>query len=152
MTASAISQPYFEDVQVDDRLPEREFGPLCIEDTVRWAGLQENWQRLHFDRDDVRARNGLRTFISSGAYRQALLQRMLTDWCGPRGMLRRLTIRHTYSTFEGDLMRYSAKVVEKSPNPADPWVRCAFESHNQDGRQILIGECVLQLPVRDTPR
>jgi len=80
---------YFEEIEPGDSAPSRQYGPLTIVDTVRWAGLQENWQHLHFDRDHVQRHNGLRTFIASGAYRQALLMRMLTDWIGPRGMLRR---------------------------------------------------------------
>jgi acyl dehydratase len=113
---------YFEDVAVSDKIPAREFGPLTIVDTVRWAGLQENWQHLHFDRDHVREHNGLKTFIASGAYRQALLMRMLTDWIGPRGRLRKISIRHTHSTFEGDLMRFSATITKKSIDPSDPRV------------------------------
>ena len=57
--------------------------------------------------DHVREHNGLKTFIASGAYRQALLMRMLTDWIGPRGWLQKISLRHTYTTFEGDLMRLS---------------------------------------------
>jgi len=144
-----VVQPiYFEDVAVGTRLPTREHGPLTIVDTVRWAGLQENWQHLHYDRDQVRERNGLRTFIASGAYRQALLMRLITDWIGPRGLLAKLSIRHTYSTFEGDYMRFSGEVVEKSAAPDDPWLTCALEGHNQDNRQILTGHCTVRLPTR----
>jgi hypothetical protein len=53
-----------------------------------------------------------------------------------------------YSTFEGDLMRYSGRVVEKSPTPDDPWITCELEGTNQDGRQILTGRCTLVLPSR----
>ena len=95
-----MDQVHFEDVVVGAEIPVREYGPLTLVDTVRWAGLQENWQHLHFDRDHVREHNGLKTFIASGAYRQALLMRMLTDWIGPRGWLQKISIRHTYSTFE----------------------------------------------------
>src|SRR5688572_11167627 len=105
-------QLYFEDVHPGDCLPEREYGPLTLVDTVRWAGLQENWARLHFDRDYVRQHSNLKSFIASGAYRQALLVRMLTDWMGPRGLLYKLSLRHTHPTFEGDLMRYSGKILE----------------------------------------
>ena len=62
-----MNQPiYFDDVTVGDPIPPREYGPLTIVDTVRWAGLQENWQHLHYDRDHVREHNGLSTFIASG--------------------------------------------------------------------------------------
>src|SRR5436853_7652397 len=121
---------YFEDANVGDLFPGREYGPLTIVDTVRWAGLQENWQHLHFDRDHVREHNGLPTFIASGAYRQALLMRLVTDWIGPRGHLRKLSLRHTASTYEGDLMRFSGEVVAKSATADDPWLECALEGHN----------------------
>ena len=140
---------YFEDVAVGDKIPPREFGPLTIVDTVRWAGLQENWQHLHFDRDHVREHNGLKTFIASGAYRQALLVRMLTDWIGPRGRLRKISVRHTHSTFEGDLMRFSGTITEKSTDPSDPRIACELNGTNQEDRQILTGRCTLTLPRRD---
>jgi len=141
-------QRFLDDVQPGAELVAGEYGPLTIIDTVRWAGLQENTQQLHYDRDWVREHAGLRTFIASGAYRQALLMRMLTDWLGPRGRLRKLGIRHTYSTFEGDTMRFAARAVEKSADPADPWIECELAGANQEGRQILTGRCTLVLPTR----
>ena len=147
-----MEQVYFEDVGVGDSIPAREYGPLTIVDTVRWAGLQENWQHLHYDRDNVREHNGLKTFIASGAYRQALLMRMLTDWIGPGGWLRKISIRHTYSTFEGDMMRFSAQIAEKSTDPADFWITCDLVGSNQEDRQILTGRCTLILPGRPAKR
>lgn len=145
-----MDQVHFEDVIVGTEIATREYGPLTIVDTVRWAGLQENWQHLHFDRDHVREHNGLTTFIASGAYRQALLMRMLTDWIGPRGWLQKISIRHTYSTFEGDMMRFNAKVAAKSSEASDSFVICDLEGSNQENRQILTGRCTLILPRRRT--
>ena len=139
---------FLEDIDIGDLIPAREYGPLTIVDTVRWAGLQENVQHLHFDRDHVRQHNGLRTFIASGAYRQALLIRMLTDWIGPRGWLRKINVRHTYSTLEGDMMRFSAQVADKSADFSDPWIVCDLGGQNQEDRQILTGRCTLILPLR----
>ena len=139
---------FFDQVRIGDSIPPREHGPLTIVDTVRWAGLQENVQHLHFDRDHVRQHNGLPTFIASGAYRQALLIRMLTDWIGPRGWLRKINVRHTYSTFEGDSMRFFARITEKSSDFSDPWISCELEGKNQEDRQILTGRCTLILPSR----
>lgn len=144
-----MEQIYFEEIAVGYVLPGREFGPLTIVDTVRWAGVQENWATLHFDREYVRERSGLRTFIASGAYRQALLIRMMTDWIGARGFLRKMSVRHTHPTFEGDLMRYSGKVVERSARADDPWVACELEGQNQEGKPILTGRCTVTLPVKE---
>jgi acyl dehydratase len=144
----ADQQLYFEDVQVGDAITPGEYGPLTIMDTVQWAGIQENWGRLHFDRENVRAVNGLRTFIASGDYRQALLARTLTDWIGARGWLRTFSVRYTAPTFEGDLMRYAGRVVEKSDDPAAPWIACDLEGTNQDGQRTLTGRCTIELPRR----
>ena len=141
-----MQQTFFDDINVGDSIPSRDYGPLTIVDTVRWAGLQENVQHLHFDRDHARQHNGLPTFIASGAYRQALLIRMLTDWIGPRGWLRKINVRQTYSTFEGDMMRFFARVTEKSSDASDRWITCALEGKNQENRQIMTGRCTLILP------
>lgn len=141
-------QPFYEEVASGVELMIREFGPLTVIDTVRWAGLQENTQQLHYDRDWAREHAGLRSFIASGAYRQALLMRMLTDWLGPRGLLRKLSIRHTYPTFEGDTIRFTARATEKGSGPKDPWITCELGATNQEGRTILTGQCTLVLPCR----
>ena len=139
---------YFEDLNAGDPIPSREYGPLTIVDTVRWAGLQENTQHLHYDRDHVRQHNGLPTFIASGAYRQALLIRMITDWIGPRGWLRKISVRHTYSTFEGDTMRFGGRILDKSTESSDSWITCDLDGRNQTDKQILTGHCTLILPRR----
>ena len=139
---------YFEDIRAGDPIPSREYGPLTIVDTVRWAGLQENTQHLHYDRDHVRQHNGLPTFIASGAYRQALLIRMLTDWIGPRGWLRKISVRHTYSTFEGDIMRFGGRILNKSTESSDSWITCDLDGRNQTDKQILTGRCTLIIPRR----
>ncbi len=137
-------------VGIDDRADALDLtaGDLERQDAVRWAGLQENWQHLHFDRDHVREHNGLKGFIASGAYRQALLVRLLTDWVGPRGALRKLSVRHTSSTFEGDLMRFSGRVISTEVVSGEGRLTCEVVGHNQDDREILVGTCVLALPLR----
>lgn len=148
MAIPESEQLCFDGITTGEPLPTRQFGPLTIISTVRWAGFQENTARLHYDRDYVREHSGLKTFIASGAYRQALLIRMLTDWIGPLGQLRKLSLRHLHPTFEGDMIRYSGKVVEKSASPNASWLACDLEGKNQDDRQILTGRCTLILPLR----
>ena len=98
----------------------------------------------------MRQHNGLPTFIASGAYRQALLIRTLTDWIGPRGWLKKISVRHTYSTFEGDMMRFGGRVLEKSAETSDSWMICDLDGRNQADKQILMGRCTLILPRRGT--
>ncbi len=141
---------FIEDVQVSQAAPERRHGPLTLVDTIRWCGFQQNWwASLHYDRERVRTRSGLRSFIASGAYREALVARMITDWIGPRGMLRRLAMRHVASTLEGDSMLYTMTVVDKSKDPRDPQVTFQVEGRNQEDKQILTARCTVTLPTRE---
>jgi acyl dehydratase len=134
------------DICVGDEIIAAEFGPLTIVDTVRWAGVQENTERTHWDREFVREHSGLRTFIASGGYRQALLARALTDWLGRCGRLRRLRVRHVAPTSEGDMLRYSVRVRETTDLASGTSLACDIEGKNQQHEQVLVGSCVLILP------
>jgi acyl dehydratase len=134
------------DFNVGDELVTAEFGPLTIADTVQWAGVQENLERLHFDREFARENGRLRTFIASGGYRQALLARALTDRIGARGKLLKLRVRHTAPTFEGDMLRYSARITKTTPRSDGLAISCEIEGKNQQNEQILVGSCLVLLP------
>jgi acyl dehydratase len=144
-------QRYFDDVEVGTTIPERAYGPHDLVTAVFWASVQENAGPLHFDREYVRAHRGAKSVVASGQLRQSLLGRTLLDWAGPRGFLRAMNCRHTAQTYEGDLQRYSATVVEKSPDAADSWIICAFDGRNQEGEQLLRGRATLLLPLRAWP-
>jgi acyl dehydratase len=146
---SEARQVYFEDVEVGTQVPERTYGPHNLVTAVFWAGVQENPGLLHLDRDHARTVRGAKSIVASGSLRQSFLARTLTDWAGPRAFVRAMTIRHTSSTYEGDVQRYSATVVEKSGDRA---VTLDLDGRNQDGEQILRGRCTLLLPRRDWPK
>jgi acyl dehydratase len=139
---------YFEDVTPGTALPVREFGPHTLVAAIRWAGVQEHPSPTHTDREYGRERRGLKGIIASGAHREAYLLRLLMDWIGPRGDVRKLSVRNTASTYEGDMMRFAGTVVEKSPTVDDPWIVCELDGQNQDGVQIVHGRCTLLLPSR----
>lgn len=142
------AQVYFEDVEVGCPLPPCEYGPHDLLTAVFWAGVQENRGLLHLDRDHARAERGAKSIVASGALRQSLLVRALTDWGGPRAFLRRMTIRHVASTYEGDMQCYFMKIIEKSADPQEPWIVVEVDGRNQDGDQIVRSTCTVVLPSR----
>lgn len=137
--------PLFETTRVGDAVPGRAYPPVTIIDAVRWAGFQENYAQLHYDRDYVRAESGLPTFIASGAFRESLMVRLLTDWIGPRGRVCHLQTRQAAPTFEGDSLAYAGQVAEKSDYASDPWVILEMEGVNQAGKQVLQARCKVTL-------
>lgn len=144
-------QRYFEDIDVGTEIPPQEYGPHTLVSAVFWAAVQENVGLLHFDREHVREFRGAPSIVVSGQQRQSLLVRRLLDWAGPRAFLREMDCRHRASTYEGDMHIFSAKVTDKSKDPAKPWLALEFDGRNQKGEQILRGTCTLLLPGRDWP-
>ena len=134
--------------EAGEQLVAAEFGPFTIVDAVRWAGVQENVEKVHFDREFARENGGLKSFIASGGYRQALLVKALADRIGPLGRLLRLRIRHTAPTVEGDMLRYSARITEAVTRADGAELKCEIEGKNQRDEQILVGSCVICLPAR----
>jgi acyl dehydratase len=87
-----------------------EVGPLTLTDFVRWAGYQENWIRIHYDRAYAVEQAGQRDVVQSGHHRTALIARMVTGWIGQRGWLRRLSVRHTGVVHPGDTLQCAGRV------------------------------------------
>jgi acyl dehydratase len=150
-TTAEPKQLFFEDVVVGTKVPAREYGPHDLVTAVFWAGVQENPGLLHLDRDHARQHRRAPSIVASGALRQSLLTRTLMDWAGPRAFLHAMELRHTASTYEGDLQRYSATVVEKSHDPDRPWLTLELDGRNQNGEQIVAGRCTVLVPGRDWP-
>jgi len=150
-SVAELTQRYFEDVDVGTKIPVREYGPHDVVTAVFWAGVQENPGLLHLDRDHARQYRRAPSIVASGALRQSFMTRVITDWAGPRGFLNAMEIRHTASTHEGDMQRYSGTVVEKSDDPDKPWLVIDIDGQDQNGNQIIAGRCTMLLPRRDWP-
>jgi acyl dehydratase len=140
----ASEWPQFSDLSIGDEVVSGAYGAVDIIDVVRWAGFQENYAQLHYDREYVRTEAGLPKFIASGAFRESLMVRLLTDWMGPAGRLAKMKTRQTYSTFEGDSLKFVGRITEKSDDANDPWVVCEMEGFNGEDRQILQTTCTLR--------
>ena len=118
-------------------LPAVEIGPLELAHFVRWAAYQENWFALHYDRAFAQER-GLRDCIQSGHHRTALLARMITDWLGPSGWLKRLAVRHRAPIYVGETIRCEGRVRGAGPEGGrtvdlDVWVVTVDGRHASEG-------------------
>jgi acyl dehydratase len=55
-------------------------------------------------------------------------------------------VRHTAPTFEGDMLRYSARITETASRSGGIAISCEVEGKNQQNEQILVGSCLVLLP------
>jgi acyl dehydratase len=100
---------------VGRELPVLHIGPFSLADFVRWAGYQENWLRIHYDDAYATGHMQLPGVVQSGNHRTALVLRMITDWLGGRGRVRRLSIRHTAPVRVGDTLTCAGRVHARTP-------------------------------------
>lgn len=101
-------------------IPALTVGPLTSLDLIRWAGYQENWLRIHLDREHAGRVLGARDAVQSGHHRTALIVRAITDWLGEGGWVRRLSIRHAASVVAGDRLRCGGRVRAVHSAPGGP--------------------------------
>lgn len=132
-------------------LPGLDAGPLTLGDFVRWAGYQENWLRVHYDRAYATQR-GFRDCIQSGHHRTALLTRMITDWLGGRGRLVRLAVRHAAPVFPGDSIRCGGRILAASVAGARGLtVDLEVWAIRQDGQVASEGTAAATIASDDSP-
>ena len=134
------------DIAAGSELPVLRVGPFTIADFVRWAGYQENWLRIHYDAAYATETAGLPGCVQSGNHRTALVVRMVTDWLGPRGRIRRLSIRHAAPVRLGDTLECGGRVRTVVPRARDARdMVIDLWAATEDGRRASDGEAVVEL-------
>ena len=84
------------------------WGPLRLEDFVRYAGASGDFNPLHYDRDHAQAA-GMPDVIAQGMFSMGLLASSLETWFGT-GQVSGLSVRFKAPAFVGD--RLVARVDE----------------------------------------
>jgi len=134
-------------LEVGTEVPELQVGPLTLVDLVRWAAYQENWIRIHYDRDYARGQHGISECVQSGHHRVALIARMLTDWLGQFGWIKRVAVRHTAPVYLGDTLRCGGRIRAVA---RERWnVELEVWAVRQDGRYASEGMALVEAVFSD---
>ena len=94
-----------------------------------------DFQDVHHDRDRAVQRGGKDIFINI-LTTTGLVQRYVTDWAGPRAMVRQIAIRLGVPCYAGDKLTFSGRVIPAAggESPAGECVvevtgRCSLGDH-----------------------
>lgn len=142
-------QPYVEDVAVGAELPPVAFGPVTTRHLVMWAAAAGDFHEIHYDREYARAQ-GVPDVVVHGPFKLALMGRLLTDWAGPQGRLRRLTCRYAALDVPGARLRCTATVTAVQPAAGE--VELELTVVDQQERRTALGAALVQLPRRSSER
>jgi MaoC like domain len=118
---------------------------------VATAIATRDFQDVHHDRDKAMARGGRDIFLNI-LTTTGLVQRYVTDWAGPRALVRGVAIRLGVPCYAGDTLTFSGRVTA-GPGRDDPGGETVVEVTGRCGLgDHVTGIVRLVLPVRGSTR
>jgi acyl dehydratase len=136
--------PYFEEVEVGSELPalSRE---IKLEQLAMYAAVCWDFEPAHYDSGTAQ-KQGFRAAYADGPMITALLGQVATNWAGPSGRLRKLTVTYRVMVFPGDKLVCGGKVTGKRREADRHLVECEVWAENQDGQRAVFGTAIVELP------
>ena len=136
-------QIYFEDVTIADELPAIELAIAPKRLHLQTSGSQD-WYPVHFDAAFAQKSGHPDVFMNTG-FLQAALVRLITDWMGDAGFLRRLRFEMRRQHRPGDTMLCRGRVVAAN----DGIVELEVWLENEREGIATPGEATVALPRRE---
>jgi acyl dehydratase len=139
-------QPYWEDVAVG-----QEIEGFSLDITQRRAYLQvsgsQDWYPVHFDQGFARKAGHADTFMNTG-FLQAALVRVVTDWMGDDGFLKRLRFEMRRQQRPGDAMVCKGRVTAVRDESGEGLVDLDVWLENEREGVTTPGTATVALPRR----
>ena len=172
---------WWDDVEIDDPLPQKAKGPFTVTDIIRFhaGGYHLNdlltgrmaWEnrvkkpRFYTPNDqgipDVVQRVhwdapwaqaiGRPTSIDYGSMREFWIHHALTDWIGDAGWVASQRVELRKFSYLGDAHVLGGRVVDKRRTGAGGEVDLEIHADNQRGETTAIATATVLLPMRDAP-
>jgi acyl dehydratase len=131
--ASVAARVRFEDVMVGDELPTRS-NRIDRAQLVMYAGASGDFNPLHWNEEFARS-VGFPSVIAHGMFNMGLVARVVGDWTGDVGTLRRLRVQFRKEVRPGELLVAKGRVTEK--DETDRTVRVELWAElERDGRTV----------------
>lgn len=139
-------QPYWEDVEEGQELEG-----FSLDITQRRAHLQvsgsQDWYPVHFDQGFARKAGHADVFMNTG-FLQAALVRVITDWMGDEGFLKRLRFEMRRQQRPGDTMVCRGRVAGKYEEAGRGCVDLEVWAENEREGVTTPGTATVVLPRR----
>ncbi len=140
-----ISQLYFEDVEVGQRLPGL-LKKCSSRQLVMWAGAARDFYPIHYDPGCARD-HGLSDVIVPGALKAAFFGQLLHDWIAPAGQVRRFSASYQKMDFPGQELLCLGRVTKAYRQEDEHLVELTLWIE-ADGQKTTLGRALVALPSR----
>jgi len=131
-------------INTGDEIPGLIAGPVTIQDIVEWCGAEGDYLSMHYDPDAARAA-GLPGCVIQGTYKYGLLGKMVTDWAGTGGVLKKIGVRYVGMDFPGDTLTCRGRVTARYAAADGHHVELEVWTENQRGERNTLGTASVTL-------
>lgn len=145
MAATDNGQTYFDDVTVG-----QEIGLKLVPTTqqlVQWAAGSGDFYQIHYDADFAKG-TGLSGVIVHGALKHALLGRMLHEWVGYGGKIKKWGVSYRGMDYPGQELTCKGVVTAKRQEDGENLVDLDIWTENPQGQRTTPGKAIVALPGR----
>jgi acyl dehydratase len=142
-----MAQVYFEDVTEGAEIPK--LVQNCdSQRLVFWAAGSGDYYQIHYDKDFAQA-TGLPECIVHGALKHALLGRLLHDWAGEGGKIKRVACQYRGMDMIAKDVTCRGVVTGKRSEDGRHVVELEVWTEDAKGNRTTPGTAVLELPSRN---
>jgi acyl dehydratase len=139
-------QVYFEDIQEGQEIPE--LRQECnSQGLVMWAAGSGDFYQIHYDKDFAQT-SGLPDRIIHGALKHALLGRLLHEWVGEGGRVKRVACQYRGMDMVNQDVICHGVVTKKYQRDGENIVELDVWTETPQGQKTTPGTAVVSLPSR----
>ncbi len=139
-----MAQVYFEDVSEGQEIPK--LVQNCdSQRLVLWAAGSGDYYQIHYDKDFAQ-NTGLPDRITHGALKHALLGRLLDEWSGDGGRVRRVACSYRGMDMIDKDVTCRGVITGKRQENGSNVVGLEVWTEDPDGKKTTPGTAVVELP------
>ena len=141
-----MSQVYYEDVQEGQEIPV--LTEKCTSQRlVMWAAGSGDFYQIHYDKDFAQG-TGLPDRITHGALKHALLGRLLHEWVGDGGRVKKVACQYRGMDIVNEDVICHGVVKRKYQEGGENLVDLDVWTETPQGQKTTPGTAVVALPSR----
>ena len=141
-----MSQVYFQDVQEGQEIPSLTDKPTS-QRLVMWAAASGDFYQIHYDKDFALG-NGLPERITHGALKHALLGRLVHQWAGDEGRVKKVACQYRGMDIVNEDVTCHGVVKRKYQDGNENLVELELWTETPQGQKTTPGTAVVALPSR----
>ena len=141
-----MSQVYFEDVKEGQEIPA--LTEKCTSQRlVMWAAGSGDFYQIHYDKDFAQG-TGLPDRITHGALKHGLLGRLLHEWAGDAGRVKKVACQYRGMDIVNEDVNCHGLVKRKYQEGGENLVDLDVWTETPQGQKTTPGTAVVALPSR----